>query len=647
MGGRKRGLTAVVAALATLAVALGLATPALAATITVNQPEQNHIYNAYQILKATVTEDANHTNVRLSNVQWGDNVNGDALLSLLHTSQTNVYAATDSSGVKSDTTVATVFGKAQSAEDFAAVFDWAADNSALAQVVAEIIEAHSGTVLKGKPLTSTPVAATETVDAHYTIEVNNPGYYYIKDTGSAAGTPSVFIQIFHDDKDIAPKNATPTLEKKVQENAKYQINGGYGVGYNDSADYSIGDSVPFKLIGAIPDMSAYNNGYQYTITDTLSTSLTAPESTAVKVFLSTTKDASVDASTTTAPNGTVDVTSQFSVSVNGQTITVQPNITGSTSGAGANDLKQVVTTGTTTLATDTTYKYVIVVYSATLNSNAALGQQTISDNKLGETGATARDRGNVNKAHLDYSNNPSFPSNTHDSTPDDYVIVFTYGTTFTKVDASNPTTKIDNVVFRLYKYAADGSTKQYAIVDEATHKLGVLNTTNNVMEYWTDDSSHSNVTLTTENDGLIRVYGLDAGTYYLEEVSTKPNSSYNRPSQPWIIAITAETGNTRDSGSHAQDGQGNETDLSSLTADVTNASYGSVTFRGNTNSLVSGDPTGKPATGLIEATITNTQGFELPQTGGAGTIAITVAGIVLVAGAVITLTIRKRANDER
>ena len=37
--------------------------------------------------------------------------------------------------------------------------------------------------------------------------------------------------------------------------------------YNDVADWDIGDSVPFKLIGSIPDMSAYDT-YEYIFTDT-------------------------------------------------------------------------------------------------------------------------------------------------------------------------------------------------------------------------------------------------------------------------------------------------------------------------------------------------------------------------------------------
>lgn len=657
MGGKKRGLAALVAVLATFAVALGLAAPAWAATITINQTEPNHSYSAYQILDGDVTEDANHTNVRLSNVQWGSNVDGDALLKLLRASQTQVYAATSNNGVKSNTTVAAVFSSAQTAEDFAAVFDWAADNSALAQEVANIINTNESTVLKGTPVTS--VGQISGNPAHYQLEITDPGYYYIKDTGSAAATNNVFIQVFNDDKEVAPKGSTPTLEKKVKENVKYNTDGGYATGYNDTADYNIGDKVPFKLIGSIPDMSAYNNGYQYTITDTLSTSLDLPATNGVKVFLSTTKNADVSASNTTAPAGTVEVTSQFSITTNSnnRTLTIQPNIPvrdGQSIAAGANDLRRVVTNSETptTLAKDTIYKYVIVVYEATLNSNAALGQGTIPNNQLNETGEGARNRGNVNKAHLTYSNNPSFPTGQHTATTnDDYVIVFTYGTNLTKASASDPTnTKLSGVTFHLYRLQSDGKTKEYAVVDSTTHKLGVANGSG-TKEYWTTEANHANILLTSDSNGNFQVQGLDAGTYYVEEVSLPTGSTYNKPSQPWEINITAETGNTlTDNTSQAQNGNGAETELKSLSATVTNSSYQhAVTFRGDQTekSLVSGDVTGTLTTGLVSATITNTQGFELPQTGGAGTIALTIAGVALAAGAAIVLTIRKRANDEQ
>ena len=43
------------------------------------------------------------------------------------------------------------------------------------------------------------------------------------------------------------------------------------------------------------------------------------------------------------------------------------------------------------------------------------------------------------------------------------------------------------------------------------------------------------------------------------------------------------------------------------------------------------------------ATVTNVKGIELPSTGGMGTVAFAVVGLIVMAGAAITLIIKKRA----
>lgn len=43
------------------------------------------------------------------------------------------------------------------------------------------------------------------------------------------------------------------------------------------------------------------------------------------------------------------------------------------------------------------------------------------------------------------------------------------------------------------------------------------------------------------------------------------------------------------------------------------------------------------------ATVTNVKGLELPSTGGMGTVAFAVVGLIVMAGAAVTLIIKKRA----
>lgn len=102
-------------------------------------------------------------------------------------------------------------------------------------------------------------------------------------------------------------------------------------------------------------------------------------------------------------------------------------------------------------------------------------------------------------------------------------------------------------------------------------------------------------TLTTGQDGAATIDGLAAGTYYL--VETAAPEGYQLDATPIEVVITAST----------DDG---------ATAD----------------SLI------------VSKTIDNTKTPALPVTGGAGTVAITAAGVVLVAGAAM-LIVRARKNN--
>ena len=102
-------------------------------------------------------------------------------------------------------------------------------------------------------------------------------------------------------------------------------------------------------------------------------------------------------------------------------------------------------------------------------------------------------------------------------------------------------------------------------------------------------------TLTTGQDGTASIDGLAAGTYYL--VETDAPEGYQLDATPIEVVITASTNDN-------------------ATAD----------------SLI------------VSKTIDNTKTPALPVTGGAGTVAITAAGVVLVAGAAM-LIVRARKSD--
>ena len=52
-------------------------------------------------------------------------------------------------------------------------------------------------------------------------------------------------------------------------------------------------------------------------------------------------------------------------------------------------------------------------------------------------------------------------------------------------------------------------------------------------------------------------------------------------------------------------------------------------------------------TGYLALTVKNSKGFDLPLTGGMGTILFTAGGIVLVAGAVVLLLVANKKKSRR
>ena len=250
-----------------------------------------------------------------------------------------------------------------------------------------------------------------------------------------------------------------------------------------------------------------------------------------------------------------------------------------------NDIKEV--------ATVTKDSIVTVDYTATLNSNAVIGLD-----------------GNPNEVKLIFSNNPNMtgdgtgkPTDTGE-TPIDKVIVFTYELDVEKVDGTENTKKLSDAEFVLKRNA--GENTEYAVV------------TSGKLEKWVDSIANA-TKLVTGVEGLVKVAGLDDGTYYLEE--TKAPSTYNKLSEDVEIVISATTANNQNWSGTASDA------LTKI--DVTaNGEKG----EGNVNE------------GSAKVTVVNNKGSELPSTGGMGTTIFYVVGSILVLGAAILLITKKRMS---
>lgn len=443
-----------VAATAAMAVA-GFAGAASAAAaegnyaITINNTETGHTYEAYQVFKGRLD------NGTLSDIEWGDGVDGETLSTAKYGGKTAKEIAKDLNNTN--------------AEAFA-------NNVAGANGATSYLKTATGSVQgeTGKSEQITGLSA---------------GYYLLKDTidSSTAAKPAAytkFILKVVGNVDVTPKTDTPSVEKKVQENSnKYATDGGYGAGYNDVADYNIGDAVPFKLIGTVPSMERYDT-YKYTFNDTASNGLTLPSKDGVKVYVASDK----------AGADKTEITSSATITVEGQKLTVA-----------FSDLKTVngVAAG----------KYIIVEYSATLNGNAAIGLQ-----------------GNENAVKLTFSNNPNQSgqggSNPQGETPEDKVIVFTYQLNGTKVDATDKNKTLKDAEFKLQRQ----SDSKWAQIE------------NGKVTAWVDED-HASVVKSDDN-GKFSVAGLDDGKYNVKE--TKAPAGYDLPSDPFVITLAAQTKNNQE-----------------------------------------------------------------------------------------------------
>lgn len=390
------------------------------------------------------------------------------------------------------------------------------------------------------------------------------------------------------------KVGLPEVMKKVYENKKEATDdvakiGGYTEdkkNWNDVADYCIGDAVPFKLYGTMPQDIANYEHYYYQFTDTLGEEFTAPTSVTIKVN-----------------NVPIEkpVNSDIFTSITKDTTTGATKIT-----VTFEDVKEVIeaVSKRDALPTDV----VTIEYNAVLNSNAKIGLP-----------------GQENKVDLTYSNNPNVSykpnggsgddtpgtpdkneSDTPDTpndkgkTPEDKVIVFTYEADFTKVDGVTQK-KLEGVEFKLKN--ADGN---YVTLDDAGKVTG-----------WNETGT----TIKSASDGTFKIIGLDDGDYTLEE--TKPLQDYNPIADTTLIINAGTVNNQTWSGTPADA-------LTSFKYKIGNS-----------------EMEGTPADGIASGTIENKKGSSLPSTGGIGTTLFYVCGGAMVAVSGIFLITKKRMNKNK
>lgn len=233
-------------------------------------------------------------------------------------------------------------------------------------------------------------------------------------------------------------------------------------------------------------------------------------------------------------------------------------------------------------------KKITVTYTATLNENAVVG------------GA-----GNVNSATIQYSNNPS-TNGTGESEPSK-VRVFTYGFTVDKYTGDQYTdaaTRLAGAEFTLAH--KDGSAISFVQVSAGS-------ATANAVYRVAKAGETGTTTITTPANGKVVFEGLKNGEYTLTE--TKAPAGYNKLASAIGVKVN---------------GQNNGTDTTHATVTIT---------YNNDNNGSNYDQTA--SNGVIP--VQNKSGAILPGTGGMGTIAFTVIGVLVIALGVAWTLKRKNA----
>ena len=478
-------------------------------TLTINNTKAEHKYAVYKVFGGDLKDDG--TTKTLSNVVWGNGVNASDLLEALKK---------DSAFTKDSSNV---FANATKAADVAEILsqNYAGFDSAGAKAFAQDIGQHLGT-------------ATTTVDSSAgktIVPLTDPGYYFVKDNSAVTGhdaTTRFIVQVVGP-AEVTVKSSVPTVTKKVDD--KNDSTGAEET-LKDSADYDIGDKVPYTITGTLPSTYADYNSYVYTFTDTMSKGLTYTAST------DTQKNYKVMLYTSASDTTGTDVTNAFSEDVKAVSSEDEYNeghkITWTCADLKANDL-------TKTATKDSKF---VVTYKATLNGNAKVGSA-----------------GNPNKVDLTYSNNPNKRGEGETGkTPEDKNIVFTYAAKFNKVDGSNGNKPLAGARFTLYKF----TTKQ---IDDNNDAEG---TYKNVNGYW---HSFGEKEASQQTDGYYTAYykGLDDGVYKLVESHTPDgyntmadkiftvNATHNDGDEPSFGGLTVDdlTAKTIDDGTFTSDIQNN------------------------------------------------------------------------------------------
>ena len=537
----KKVIKKLLAALLAVAMLCAMAIPAFAEN-SEGDVDSHHTYSAFQIFKGDV-EGNNIKDFKISNVDWGSNIinNSDDFLNKLREAD---YIGPLFTNAKSAQEVLAVISQWHDSDDYSIAF---------ARFVCHYLYSND----------ANPTYVVRAGSNALTIPEAKAGYYLFVDTTDFSKDDSyhsynsflLMVTKGNWNVPITPKAEKPTVEKKVYDNPDGTSTGGFG----SSADHAINEKFQFQLTATLPDSTNraydYYDKYSVIFHDTLSNGITYD------------KDDELDSVVIKSNGNTYNITdsSKYTIdttdleSQNSFVVNIDVKACAKDAGFDLND-------GAT----------ITVTYTAHLNDKAYVNTAGGSTN-------------NINKVYLTYSNNPKDESSigkTPESTP---VYVYTYQLNNTKHQDTEKGPALEGACFRLY--SDEACTDQSEV--QLYQKDGFYYPIKDVL-------GKEAVEMKSAANGTFNVKGLDAGTYYLKEIT--PPDGYSACK---VIPVTIKA-------DHSRNDQVN-LEGSNLTNDIVNIKAGGIT---------------------------------LPSTGGIGTTIFYVVGGGLMVAAIVLLVTKKRMENK-
>ena len=659
--------------------------------VTVNGNQQ-HGYSAIQIFTGTQVIDGNDNNP-LGDIQWGnygsDTLNG---MSRARTRIAIINAVNEILGkTAADDGYVTPSGDTPAAPVAEAISTMDTEKAnLLARKLYQILRKDTMTGMGCFPLYE---GSNKVPIGYYLVfDQNIGGSSYTENLYSDAANAAL-LQMTHDIT-VTAKTDAPVFEKKVYENSsKYNLdvsvsdylqdrtgNRTYGEGFNDVADYNIGDVVTFKLYSKIPDMT-YFDKYKFVFRDGMTPGLSLmydenglPD---IKVEIGT------------KAGGTIELTQGTDWQFATTTIAASEQMGGNPMGLGyVGDAFNIDLQSTDRQDSNTSgLRYLVEKYMADITGNAdstfaeaANYPITVTikaklNEKARVESVTWGDYGhpNINCAKLIYSCRPEYPDDTWETRVDG-VVIYTYELDIWKLDgtpadlpepyaSSNeqmvsiydgessqwkyyikidgkwyPNTILDGAQFCL-KATSGTHAGKYVTVDEELNRVsGWLDSKPAVSSDTPNIAKTKGVFISTAGNNLIKILGLDDGEYELEEL--KAPAGYNSLTEPVTIKLQAGTNNGHELAPGAQAfnySDGGWNGKITLTVDGSTETFPGSYRIGYTNASTPG---------LAIAKIVNNSGTVLPSTGGIGTTIFYVIGSILVVAAGVLLITKKRMSRE-